>query len=92
MGEHALNMNGGSHAFIADVAKLNHRMVVKSKDMSARTERHSEALPRLDITKNFSRLPKIHWVPQPNNAGEPVVNTLYKKAGAKGQRKGGIRY
>jgi hypothetical protein len=94
MGEHAHNMNGGSYAFIADSAKINHKQVVKSKvvNETARTERTNEALPKLDITKNFSRLPKTHWVPQPNNFGNPVVDTLYKKAGAKGQHKGGNHY
>ena len=94
MGEHAQNMNGGSQAFIADSAKINHRQIVGHHVISetARTERHNEALPQPDVTKNFSRLPKIHWVPQPNNYGEPVVNTLYKKSGAKGQQKGGIKY
>lgn len=94
MGEHAHNMNGGSHAFIADSAKINHKQVVKSKvvNETARTERHNEALPQPDVTKNFSRLPKTHWVPQPNNYGEPVSHALSKKAGAKGQHKGGNKY
>ena len=94
MGEHEQNMNGGSQAFIADSSKINHRQIVGSKvvNETAMTERHNEALPQPDVTKNFSRLPKIHWVPQPNNYGEPVVNTLYKKSGAKGQQKGGIKY
>ena len=94
MGEHHQNINGGSYAFIADSAKINHRQIVGSKvvNETAMTERHNEALPQPDVTKNFSRLPKIHWVPQPNNYGEPVVNTLYKKSGAKGQQKGGIKY
>jgi len=94
MGEHAHNMNGGSHAFIADSAKINHRQIVGGKviNETAMTERRNEALPEPDVTKNFSRLPKTHWVPQPNNYGEPVVDTLYKKAGAKGMHKGGDKY
>jgi hypothetical protein len=94
MGEHAQNMNGGSHAFIADAAKINHRQVVGHKVIQETSKmevrEHHSAPP--DVTKNFSRLPKIHWVPQPNNYGEPVVNTLYKKSGAKGLQKGGIQY
>lgn len=94
MCEHAHNMNDGSHAFIADAAKINHRQVVGHKvvNETARTEIRNEATPEPDVTKNFSRLPKIHQVPQPNNFGEPVVNTLYKKAGPKGMHKGGDKY
>ncbi len=94
MGEHIHNMNGGSYAFIADSAKINHRQIVGHKVVkeTARTERHNEAPARPDVTKNFSRLPKIHWVPQPNNAGEIPVHALKSKSGAKGQHKGGIKY
>lgn len=89
-----LNMNGGSHAFIADSAKLNHRQIVGHKIVSstARTERRSEASPQPDVTKNYSRLPKIHWVPQPNNLGNPVGEALYRKAGKTGMHKGGTKY
>lgn len=89
-----VNMNAGSHAFIADSAKLNHRQIVGHKVVSstARTERRSEASAQPDVTKNYSRLPKIHWVPQPNNFGNPAVETLHRKAGKAGIHKGGAKY
>lgn len=94
MGEHAHNMNGGSYAFIADSAKINHRQIVGHKVVreTARTERHNEALPQPDVTKNYSRMPKIHWVPQPNNFGEIRGESLSRKAGKSGIHKGGAKY
>jgi hypothetical protein len=91
MGEHIHNMNAGSHAFIADAARINHRQIVGGKviNETSMTERRSEAYDPPDVTKNFSRLPKIHWVPQPNNYGEPVHNELFRKAGTAAMAKGG---
>ena len=93
-GEMHVNMNAGSQAFIGDSARINHKQVVGNKVVNdtAKTERHNEEGPKPDVTKNFSRLPKTHWVPQPNNYGEPVAHRVMRKAGAGGIQKGGIKY
>lgn len=94
MGEHAHNINGGSYAFIGDSAKVNHRQIVGQKvvNETAKTERRNEAAPQPDVTKNYSRMPKIHWVPQPNNFGEIRAESLSHKAGKSGVHKGGTKY
>lgn len=91
-GEMHVNMNSGSHAFIGDSARMRHETVVKAKviDSTARTERHNNAPERPDVTKNFSRLPKSHWVPQPNNMGEIRAKPVLNKASSKGIFKGGL--
>jgi hypothetical protein len=93
-GEVHINMNGGSHAFIAESAKINHRQITgpRGSKESDRTERRSEASPQPDVTKNFSRMPKIHWVPQPNNFGEIRGESFKRKAGKGGVHKGGAKY
>jgi len=89
-----VNMNAGSQAFIGNAARMNHKQVVGNKAVhnTARTEVQNHEGPKPDVTKNFSRLPKAHWVPQPNNYGEPVAHRVLKKAGAGGVQKGGIKY
>ena len=83
------NMNAGSHAFIADAVKMNHRTVVKHKNISARTEIRDMASAPPNVNKNFSILPKSYYDPTPNNYGEAVHHELYKKAGRPGIQKGG---
>lgn len=92
VGEFQSNMNGGNYTMIADSARISHRDIVKQKHMSGKTEIRNEAIPRVNVAKNFSQLPKIHWLPQPNNFGEPVHHSVLRKAGPKGQHKGGNRY
>jgi len=90
-GEFHVNMNGGSHAFIAQAARLNHSMVVKQRRMSSRTEIRDMAMSPPNVNKNFSILPKSYYNPMPNNYGEAVHNELYKKSGRSGVQKGGIK-
>lgn len=90
--EHRMNMNSGSHVMIAEAHKLNHHMVVKHKDLSGRTEIRDEVGQKVNVAKNFSQLPKTHWLPQPNNFGEPVHHNVLRKAGPRGIHKGGNRY
>ncbi len=93
-GEYHYGMNGiGSRAFIADSARANHRQMVGNKSIHStlRTEIKNDTGPRMDVTKNYSRLPKSHYDPQPNDYGHPVYDTLFKKSAKSGMAKGGIR-
>jgi len=56
------------------------------------TEIRNEIGPKIDVTKNYSRLPKSMNQPQPNDAGQPVVTAFYNKAARPGISKGGIKY
>jgi hypothetical protein len=92
-GEHHYRMNGiGSKAFIANVARSHHHEMIGNKSIHStlRTEIRNELGPQVDVTKNYSRLPKSHYDPQPNDYGHPVYDTLYKKAAKAGTAKGGI--
>jgi len=86
-----INMNAGSHAFIADAARMRHSMAVKHKNISAKTEIRDMASAPPNVNKNFSILPKSYYNPTPNNFGEPAHNELYKKAGRSGVQKGGSK-
>ena len=61
------------------------------KNIAALTERRNNIGPKIDVTKNFSRLPKTHQDPQPNDFGEIRGNTEYMKSAKAGIAKGGIR-
>ncbi len=89
-----VKMTVGAKGMIGDARKMSHRMVVESKtiDHTSLTERRDEIGDKIDVTKNFSRLPKVHQDPQPNDFGEPVHRELYKKDGKAGIVKGGIKY
>ncbi len=91
-GEHAYNMNHGSTAFIANVARSHHHEMIGNKSINStmRTEIRNELGPQVDVTKNYSRLPKSHYDPQPNDYGQPVYKELFKKNAKSGTAKGGI--
>ena len=61
-------------------------------DGTSRTEVRNEVGAKVDVTKNYSRLPKSNSVSQPNDAGEPVVTAYYNKMAKPGIAKGGIKY
>ncbi len=91
-GEHQSNMNSGGHAMIGDANRISHVQVVKSKNLSAHTERREEHPNPPNVNKAFTILPKSYYDPMPNNFGEPVHHELYKKQGKSGVRKGGVKY
>jgi hypothetical protein len=58
-------------------------------NISKTTEKVDRIGAQIDVTKNYSRLPKSFNDPQPNDFGEPVYKTLYCKEGKTGIVKGG---
>jgi hypothetical protein len=92
--EMGVNMNGGTMAPLGNESRNMQRSHVESKviDQTGRTERREEQTARVDVTKNYSRLPKSMNQPQPNDAGQPVYGKLFEKAAKAGTAKGGITY
>jgi len=92
-GEHAYSMNRGPKVFLANAARANHHTMVGNKAISsvARTEIRDDIGPKMDVTKNFSRMPKTYNDPQPNDFGEPARETLYTKSSKAGMAKGGMK-
>jgi hypothetical protein len=92
--EYHYNMNGGTSEMIGMAHKMGHKQMVLGKaiDSVALTERRESQTPRVDVTKNFSRLPKTFNDPQPNDAGEPVTRQHFKKNAPAGTNKGGLKY
>ncbi|HHT9129526.1 MAG TPA: hypothetical protein ACFYEC_01510 [Candidatus Brocadiaceae bacterium] len=79
--EMEVNMSEKSNKFIGESRKMNHRQIVMPKVIksTALTERRNEVGPKIDVGKNFSRLPKSHNDPIPNDYGQPVVPRVFKK-------------
>ena len=55
------------------------------------TEVNNSIGPKIDVTKNYSRLPKSMNYPQPNDSGQPVYPALFKKSSKTGTFKGGLK-
>lgn len=93
-GEMLINIDHGSKRMIGESHKMHHHMVVESKvaHHTSLSERKNTEGPHPDVSMNYSRLPKVNMNPLPNDSGNPVYKTLYKKSAKMGMAKGGIKH